>query len=402
MEQALSDVRVLDLSHYVAGPYCTKLLADYGAQVIKVERPGRGDRARRLGPFFGDDPHPEKSGLFLHLNTNKKGITLNLKTRTGIKIFKELLKDADMLIENFEPKVMPGLGLEYKVLEKINPGLVKTSISNFGQTGPYRDYKATEMILFSMGPHMITEGEPGREPLRFPGYKTQYLAGTHAAAVTMGAFFGSKSTGIGQEVDVSIMECLSSPPEGAGRLMNYAFTGDDLERAGHRREGVYPFGYYPCKDGLVLIYGYVPSFWPRIAKWLEMPELLEDPRFNDPQSRPEHHGDFDAILMPWLLERTQQEVVRTAQEQRIPVTPVYLIDEMLEDPQFNAREAFVEVDHPVVGRATYPGLPFRLPETPSHSQKPAPLLGQHNREVYCEYLGYTDEDLVKLREEGVI
>ena len=402
MEQALSDVRVLDLTHCVSGPYCTKLLADYGAQVIKVEKPGEGDRARRIGPFFKDDPHPEKSGLFLPLNTNKKGISLNLKTQTGVKIFKELVKDVDILVENFEPRVMPSLGLEYKTLEDINPRLVKTSISNFGQTGPYRDYKATELVIFSMGPHMITEGEPGREPLKFPGFKAQYLAGTHAAAVTMAAFFGSKSTGIGQEVDVSIMECLSSPPEGAGRLMNYAFTGDDLERAGHRREGIYPYGYYPCKDGLVLIYGFVPSFWPRIAKWMEMPELLEDPRFTDPQARPDHHGDFDAILMPWLLERTQQDVVRSAQAQRIPVTPVYLINEMLKDPQFNARGAFVEIDHPVVGKVTYPGVPFKLPETPSQSQRPAPLLGQHNHEIYCEYLGYTDKDLVILREEGVI
>ncbi len=402
MQQALSDLKVLDLTHYIAGPYCTKLLADYGAEVIKIEKPGEGDSARKMGPFFGDDPHPEKSGLFLHLNTNKKGITLNLKTTTGVKIFKELVKEVNILVENFEPRVMPSLGLEYETLEDINPRLVMTSISNFGQTGPYRDYKATEITIFGMGPHMITEGAADREPLRFPGYKAQYLAGTHAAAATMGAFFGSKSTGIGQQVDVSIQECLCSPPEGAGRLMSYAFFGDDQVRTGHRREGMYPFGYFRCKDGIVLVYGYLPAFWPRIAKWMGMPELLEDPRFTDPTLRPQHHGDFDAILIPWLLERTQQEVVRLAQAQGLPVTPVYLINEVLKDPQYTARGFFVEVEHPVVGKVTYPGVPFRLPETPSRSQRPAPLLGQHNHEVYCERLGYTDEDLVRLRERGVI
>jgi len=163
MEQALSDVRVLDLTHYVAGPYCTKLLADYGAEVVKIEKPGEGDGARRMGPFLGDGPHPEKSGLFLHLNTSKKGITLNLKTRTGIEIFKKLVKDVDILVENFEPRVMTSLGMDYETLADINPRLVMTSISNFGQTGPYRDYKATELVISAMGPHMFFEGEHNRE-----------------------------------------------------------------------------------------------------------------------------------------------------------------------------------------------------------------------------------------------
>ncbi len=402
MEQALSDVRVLDLTHYVAGPYCTKLLADYGADVIKVEKPGVGDGARRMGPFLGDDPHPEKSGLFLHLNTNKKGITLNLKTKTGTAILNQLIKDADILVENFEPRVMSGLGLDYETLEKMNPRLVMISISNFGQTGPYRDYKATELVLFAMGPHMITEGSPDREPLKFPGYKAQYLAGTHAAAATMGALFGSRATGAGQQVDISIMECLSAPPEGAARLMSYAFSGDDPERTGHRREGAYPYGYYSCKDGIILIYGIVPAFWPRIVAWMGMPELLQDPRFTAAETRPLYHGDFDAILMPWLLERTQQELVGSAQAHRLPVTPVYTIDEVLKDPQFNARGFFVDIEHPLAGRITYPGVPFKLPEAPSQPQRPAPLLGQHNNEIYCERLGYTAEDLVRLRERGIV
>lgn len=402
MLQALTDITVLDLTHYVSGPYCTRLLADYGAEVIKVEIPGTGDGARRLGPFHRDDPHPEKSGLFLHLNTNKKGVTLNLKTATGVKIFKELLKDADILVENFSPRVMPGLGLDYETLEKTNPGLVMTSISNFGQTGPYRDYKATELVSFAMGVHMYHEGEPGREPLRFPGYKSQYLAGTHAAAVTMGAWFGSKAESVGQHVDVSIMECMVAPPEGAGLLMGYAFSGTQTGRQGSRREGAFPWGVYPCQDGYIFIYGIVLFFWPRIAAWMEMPELIEDERFSTPEVRREHHGEFDAIFLPWLLEHNRDELFHTAQAQRLPVTPVYTMAEVLEDAQFNARGFFQDIEHPVIGKLKYPGLPFKLPETPSVTQQPAPTLGQHNYEIFGERLGYSRQDLVRLREMNII
>jgi CoA:oxalate CoA-transferase len=402
MEQALTDIKVLDLTHYVAGPYCTKLLADYGAEVIKIERPGRGDGARRMGPFHGDHAHPEKSGSFLHLNTNKKGITLNLKNRTGIKIFKELVKDADILVESFAPRVMPELGLDYAVLADINPRLVKTSITNFGQTGPYRDYKATEIVSFALGPHMITEGEPDLAPLKYPGFKSQYLAGTHGATATMGALLGSLSSEGGQEVDVSIMECLSSLPEGAGKLMQYAFSSDEVVRTGYRKEGVYPLGYYPCKDGAIHVFGYMPAVWPRVAQWMGMPELVDDPRFADPEQRPDNNGEFDVIFLEWLMDQTQAELFRTAQENRLPVAPVNLVSDVMEDPQFKARHVFVDIEHPVIGNATYPGVPFKLPEVPSLPQQPAPTLGQHNLEIYCDRLGYTAEDLVRLRAENVI
>lgn len=402
MHQTLSDIKLLDLTHYVAGPYCTKMFADYGAEVIKVERPGSGDGARRLGPFPGDEPHPEKSGLFLHLNTNKKGVTLNLRSATGVRLLKELIRQADILVESFAPRVMPSLGLSYEEIEQVNPRLVMTSISTFGQTGPYRDYAATELTAFAMGLHMHNEGEPDREPLRFPGPRGQYLAGSHAAAVTFGAYFGAARWGQGQHVDVSILECMAAPPEAGAVLMNYQFTGNTAGRLGHRREGAYPFGVYACKDGHVFIYGVVGFFWPRIAAWLGMPELVDDPRFATPLARLEHHGDFDAIFLPWLLERTQQEVFRSAQVYRIPVTPVYTVDELLRDRQLNARGFFTEIAHPVAGAFTYPGLPFKLPESASRPQRPAPLLGQHNREIYGERLGYGREDLVRLRQMGVI
>ena len=200
VEQVLSDVKVLDLTHHIAGPYCTKLLADYGADVIKVEKPGEGDPTRRMGPFFEDDPHPEKSGLFLHLNTSKRGVTLNVRSETGKKVFKELAKGVDILVENFSPRVLPSLGLGYDTLEKINPKLVMTSISNFGQSGPYRDFKASELILYGMGGAMNNTGITGRYPLRKAGTVIQYQAGTIAALATMLALLANRSEGIGQHV----------------------------------------------------------------------------------------------------------------------------------------------------------------------------------------------------------
>ena len=185
IEQALNGIKVLDLTHYIAGPFCTKLLADYGADIIKVERPETGDGARRVGPFPGDLPDPEKSGLFLYLNTNKRGITLNLKTKSGVDIFKELVKKTDILVESFSPRVMPGLGLDYQTLKKIKPNLVMASISNFGQSGPYRDWKASEIVLYAMSGLMSVKGDPDREPLKHALYIFQYFTGKVTSLVLL-------------------------------------------------------------------------------------------------------------------------------------------------------------------------------------------------------------------------
>ena len=205
-EQALSDIKVLDFAHHIAGPYCTKLLADYGADVIKVERPGSGDVSRRLGPFLGNIPHPEKSGLFLHLNTSKRSITLNLKTEAGRKIAHELVADVDIVVESFRPGTMSSFGLGYDDLKAINPALVMTSVSNFGQTGPYKAYRGSEIIFYGMGGEMGSTGLEDREPVKLGGTVGLYQTGSMAAVATMGALFAARYQDIGQHVDVSIME----------------------------------------------------------------------------------------------------------------------------------------------------------------------------------------------------
>jgi len=405
VEQALSDVKVLDLTWHIAGPYCTKLLADYGADVIKVERPGKGDPTRAMGPFFKDEPNPERSGLFLHLNTNKKGITLNLKSATGKKIFKQLVADSDILVESFSPHVMSGLGLDYRTMEKANPRLVMVSISSFGQTGPYRDFKASEIVEYAMGGEMYSTGIAGREPLKLGGNVIQYQSGTVAAVATLGAFYAAEFQEIGQHVDVSIMETQAgSADRRIMYILSYIMAGVITTRWPPPREAVrmliMPQGVYPCKDGFVNTLS-LPQWWSRYIEALGMPELKDDPRFQNIYSA-EAGMEFDAIWYSWLADHTKEELFDIFLKSKIASAPVNSPQDLLKNAQLKAREYFVEVDHPETGKVTYPGAPFKMSETSWKIRQPAPLLGQHNEEIYCGRLGYTKQELVKLREGGII
>jgi crotonobetainyl-CoA:carnitine CoA-transferase CaiB-like acyl-CoA transferase len=404
VDAALADIKVLDLTHHIAGPYCTKLLADFGADVIKVERPDGGDPARRYGPFPHDEPHPEKSALFLHLNTNKRGITLNLKSAAGKDLLKALVQEVDVLVENFSPRVMPGLGLAYDTLEALKPRLIMTSISNFGHTGPYRDYRAQDIVIYAMGGPMRATGVAGRQPLKMAGNLMQYQAGTMAATATMVGLFAARRHGVGQHIDLSLFETHAGTVDRQSTFLTaYAYAGEESRRQPPGPQGVLPRGIYPCLDGYICIY-VTNEWWPRLARMLERPDLLTDPRFATPAARlnPEHQPDFDLIFYPWLLERTKQEIMERAQAARVLATAVNTPEDVLRDEHFRARGFFVEVEHAIAGRVTQPGAPFRLSETPWSIRRPAPRLGEHNLEVYGGLLGLSREELVVLREQGVI
>ncbi|MSQ40610.1 MAG: CoA transferase [Dehalococcoidia bacterium] len=386
--QPLSDLRVIDLTHGIAGPYCTKLLADFGADVIKVERPGTGDWSRSLGPFPGDVPHPEKSGLFLHLNTNKRSVALDLKTRQGVEVVKELIRDADVLAESFRPGVMERLGLGYEVLSKINPNLVMTSLSNFGQTGPYRDYLASELVLFAMGGRMSNTGLLDRYPLKLGGNHVQYQAGNVAAMASLFAWFQRLNQGAGgQQVDVSIFETQMGSINGRmADLIQYQYCGERGQRLGEMRGG-YPSGYYPTQDGYANLGGGGIN-WPKTVAMLGMPELLKDPRFAPPAGQQSMEGkeEFEGtIFLPWLMERTKAQVVAECQKYAINAGPVNTMAEVADDnPHTAARNYFVEIDHPVAGKFRYPGAPIFNNNGWWRIRRPAPLLGQHTEEVFAE------------------
>lgn len=396
-ELALSGVRVIDLTHYISGPYCTKLLAGLGAEVIKIERPIEGDGSRRLGPFPEDRPHLEKSGLFLYLNTGKKGITLNLKTKKGTDILKELVRKADILVESFSPKVMASLGLDYSALEKLNPSLVMTSISNFGQSGPYRDYKAGELGLQAAGGFAYVTGDSDREPLKIGGFELQYLSGMMALAPTLAALYLEEETGQGQHIDMSITEGAASAS--LLTLMHWYYKKEVRKRTG-QRSGWYPHGIYPCKDGYVALTAAPLRRWPIFAKLMGQPELAS-PRFASNFSRLQYADEVDALMYPWLMERTKEELYHTGQAAKLAFGMLCNAEDLLKSPQLKARNFFVEVEHPRAGKITYPGAPVQMSNSPWRMGR-APLLGEHNEEVYRDLLGYTRKELVNLRRGGIV
>jgi len=401
-DSALSGINVLDLSQGVSGGYCTKVLADLGAQVIKVEPPFIGDFARKTGPFLGDIPNLETSAPFLYLNTGKKSITLNLESRSGTSILLELVQQADVLVENFKPGFMAKLGLAYPSLEQVNPGLIMASISCFGQSGPYRDYEGCDMVAYAISGYMYLTGDEDKEPLRAGGSQSGYQAGLQAAMALLAALTYRDFTGEGQYVDVSTVEALASTFDGVTVYTTLERQGFMPRRAGTRLINrdprfTYPSTLLPCKDGWVHVH-HSPSNPRGLAA------LTGNPRLEAPEvlaAGMGHANEIDQMLTEWLKDHTREEIQTTAQHMRVPFTMVQSIDEVLEDPQNEARGFFVEIDHPVAGKLKYPRPPFHMPESPWLPVR-APLLGEHNQEIYCQRLGYSKEDLVRLRELNII
>lgn len=394
-EYPLCGLKIIDLSHYVAGPYCTKLLCGLGADVIKVERPDGGDPARRLGPFPGDKPDAERSGIFSFLNVGKKSITLNLKTQLGREIIKKLIKNADVLVENFEPPVMPGLGLDYDSLAEINPKLVMVSISNFGQHGPYRDYKATEIVAEALGGYMYLLGAYDREPVKSGIYLAQYYAGATAAAATLAATYAAEA---GQHLDISLMESVAFSlfyPLGS-----YGYYGAIPRRTPKVDSAELGYSFLATQDGYVypLTYGYVD--WGTVARVvLERPDL-DSPRFDNLAARTEHIEELKAIMLSVFSDKSAQEIFHKAQSVGLPWGFVRHMDEVVNCPHLLARGFYQTVTDSAGQEIKWPGQPFSM-ATPWKVGKP-PSLGEHNEEIYCGYLGYSKAELVKLRELNII
>ena len=403
---ALSNIRVLDFTQTIAGPYCAKLLADYGADVIKVERPGTGDGARSLGPFPKDEPHPEKSGTFLHLNTNKRSITIDLTTAPGQEIARNLASQVDVVVESFRPGTMESFGLGYEELSELNPALTYTSISNFGQTGPYRDWRGSEVIFYGMGGELFSTGVAEKEPVKLGGTVGLYQSGVMAAFATLGAVLGSKVDGSGQHIDISLMEVQTgSIDRRMSMLMAYQYNGEITERVPLGEAsgaGGYPAGVYPCEDGFFQITG-GGKYFERVRNMMGNPEELSGDEWLSPaaQTDEDMQGLFEAYFYPWLLDRSKHEAWSQAQASRVLCGPLNKMADYLNDETFRGRGAFEEVDHPVAGSFTYPGRPFMMDASPWSIRRPAPLLGQHTEEVLAE-LGMSNSEIESLKSEGVI
>lgn len=394
---ALGDVRVLDISQGIAGPLCAKLLGDFGADVIKVEPPG-GECGRRMPPFFQDDPHPEKSLFFLLVNLNKRGITLDVRTPRGADIFKQLARLADVVVETFPPGHLRSLGLDHASLERENPGLVMTSITPFGQSGPHSHYQGAEIVAYAMSGIMSVSGTTDREPLKHGGFQAQYEAGFNGTLATLFTLLLRDTTGVGQHVDVSIQEVVNST-----MVINQPFYSWTGGVQGRRRPAGAMFGnVMPCKDGYFVGQAGGGAAWDAVADFYGREEL-KDERFADAVQRIINGQALDEILIDAAKDRTMAEMFKTASEQyRMLFGIVQTPADLAQCPQLEAREFYEEVEHPVIGKIKVPFRLWNMTETPARYRRPAPLLGQHNAEVYGRILGYTEDETDALQKGGVI
>ena len=395
-EGALNGVKVLDLSEDIAGSFCARLLADYGADVLKLEPPG-GAALRRMGPFFHDDPHPEKSLFFLVLNLNKKGATLNLETLTGRAILKELSQHVDVIVESFRPGYLASLGLGYDVLEPLNPSLILTSITPFGQDGPYSQYLGEEVVSYAMGMIMSISGIQGREPLKHGGFQAQYEGGLNGAAATAMALFLQGNTGQGQHLDVSITECVASTMMATQTM--YPFIGGIQPR--RRPKGSMLGNPMPCADGWVIAQTGGGASWQDMAEFFKSSEML-DPRFADRAQRLQNAEELDEVMVNSIKSRGKWELFANAAKARMLFGLVQTPLELANCPQLESRQFYREVEHPVIGKIKVPAVLFNFSLTPYMLRAAAPTLGQHNQEIYCDGLGYSREDLCRLRQMNVI
>ena len=397
LDGILSGIRVLDLGAGVSGPFCARLLADYGADVIKIEPPHLGDTARRSGPFAGDHPHPEKSIPFLFLNTNKRGVSLDIDVSSGRRIFEQLLATADILVENLSPSKASALALDHAALAQMNPNLVVTSITPFGQTGPYRDMEATDIVTTALSGLMYHSGDSDREPLRNALDQSEYVAGINGAVATLAAIFQCLTTGRGQHVDVSVAECLSSHL--VQPVPYYNYMGAIKGRRPVRGSGFEEL--MPARDGYVIpsVQGSQP--WSTVAGLIGLEEL-QDERFATGGGRIEHGEELKELLTQGLGQWDRKPLFQASGESRLVFGMAQDAGDLYHCAHLRERGFYVEVEHSVAGTVDYPGLGPRLSEIDFEITRPAPLLGQHNQEIFCGEMGYTKEDLTVLRQIGVV
>ena len=398
MPAPLEGVSVLDLTHCVAGPYCTRLLAGFGADVLKIEPPG-GERGRRMAPFFHDEPGPDTSLPFAYLNVGKRSLTLNLKSDEGREILLSMLPEADVLVENFAPRVMPSLGLHYAALREIAPHLVMVSISNFGQTGPYRDYKATDIVEYALGGMMYIFGAYDREPLKHAFNQAQFKAGANAASATLMALYHQRMTGKGQYVDVSIQEAVASGLRDV--VNNYTYTGAIRRRQPNHSGDLQRIR--ATGDGYLLPNPGLGSGmnWDSYVEFLGLPEL-DDDRFRTPSARLVNAEELGRILDEYFIRQNKYDMFYGSHERRFIFGIIQSPEEAMNDPQFAHRGFFEEHEHPAMGALKFPGAPFIMESTPWQNGSPAPAAGQDNGQVLGQRLGYTAAQQAKLRSQGII
>lgn len=383
MMKTLEGIRVLDLSRVLAGPYCTMMLADFGADIIKIEPPVVGDDSRAFGPFVG-----KESAYFMSLNRNKRSIELNFKNQAEVDVFKEMVKKADVVVENYRPGTMEKFGLGYEDLKKINPRIIYAACSGFGHSGPYRDKPAYDIIVQAMGGMMSITGPENGEPTRIGASVGDIMAGMFTAYGVMLGLFHRERTGEGQKIDVGMLDCQVAVLENA--IARYVTSGSVPKPLGNRHPSITPFSSFTAKDGHIIVGAGNDRLWEKLCNILGCSDLIKDPRFDNNANRTNNAKELGSILNGIFINKTIAEWLEQLEAAGLPCAPINTVDKIVNDPHIAARNMIVEVEHPVAGKLKMPGVPVKLSETPGSVHSPAPLLGQHTAEIMKEMLGWDE------------
>ena len=384
----------------MAASFCTKMFADLGAEVIKVEPP-EGDVLRQRGPFANDEPGPERSGLFAYLNTSKLGVTLDVRSERGREIFDELMRNADIFVEQNSPAWLAAAELDYEHLQSAHPSLVMTSITPFGQDGPWRDYLGSDFIVQHTSGIAFHNGARAKDleaepPIVLPGYAGEFVGGLAAASATMCALFGEQ----GAHVDVALQEALAMHLQ--VDMARVTYTGEVPSRSASAIPPVPYVGQQPTADGYIDYVVRTQEQWRRFLKVLGDPEWSENELFAEMRGRSEHWDALEPLIQQETHRFPKEQLFRESQAQGVSAAAVNTVADAAQAAHFQDRGSFAEFEHPVIGRVQCPGAPIGFGGDVWHIRRPAPLLGQHNREIYGGRLGYSDEELATLSGAGVV
>lgn len=391
----LDNIIVLDLTRILTGPFCTMMLADFGARVIKFEVPGMGDESRLLGPHINNE-----SGYFMSVNRGKQSVTLDLRTTEGQQLLKEMVKLADVLIENYRPGTMDKWGLGYEEMKKINPRLIYASISGFGHSGPYTKNPAYDIVVQGMSGVMSITGQQDGVPTRVGTSIGDIVPALFTTVGIMMALYCRTLTGEGQRLDVAMFDSLVAILENA--LIRYQASGEVPEPIGNRHPAITPFDSFGAKDGYLIVAAGNPKLFDKLCEILKVPELLSDPRFCDPHVRHQNQKELKPILEQAFSHYSQAQALTLLGEAGIPCAPINTVDKIMTDPQVAARNMLIDVEHPIAGLLKLAGIPIKMSLTPGEVKAPAPLLGQHTEEVLSGLLGLTKEQIESLRERKIV
>ena len=396
MQGPLEGIKVLDLTRVLAGPFSCMLMGDMGAEVVKVERSGRGDDVRDVAPQVGGE-----SLYFLVMNRNKLGVTINFRHPRGPALLRDLVRHADVLVENFRAGTMDKMGCGYDVLKAINPRLIMVSISGFGQDGPYSNLACYDVIAQAMSGLMEMTGPPDGPPTMAGSFVIDYSTALYAVIGTLAALRAREHTGVGQRVDVALLDTAVSYLITA--IPEYLLLGRKMTRRGNRDRYAAPVNLFRAKDGgWVYLAAGNDSLFPQLLKVMGQEEVLQDPRFATLDARMAHIEEGEALLAKWVENKTADEVVNLVREAGLPCAKVASIDEVVANPQIRHRGMIAEIEHPTAGRVPMQGLNIHFSDTPKQIRCPPPMLGQHNEEIYGRWLGLSVKEVAQLKSEGVI